>query len=575
MGGDIPPPVDELAAVSLTNDEASSSTVQKARFSDRVRIQSILGRPDGGAGLAGQKVRISGWVKTGREQGKGAFAFLEVNDGSCPANLQVMVDASVSDLSKLIATGTCVTVDGYLKLPPEGKGTKQKIELSVVEVIDLGTVDPGTYPIPKTKLTLERLREFLHLRARTNSISAIARIRHALAIATHTFFDEEGFLYVQTPIITTSDCEGAGEMFQVTTLISTTEKLERELIENPPPTEADVEAARVVVKERGEAVAELKAAKASKEAILASVAELNDAKANFAATEARSRLKPGLPKVDGKIDYSQDFFGRQAFLTVSGQLQVETYACGLSDVYTFGPTFRAENSHTSRHLAEFWMVEPELAFADLEDDMNCAEAYVKYMCKWLLEKRYDDMELMAKNFDKGCIDRLKLVASTPFGRLTYTEAIKILEEAVAKGKNFDNAVEWGIDLASEHERYLTEVVFQKPLIVYNYPKGIKAFYMRLNDDGKTVAAMDVLVPKVGELIGGSQREERIDVIMERLEEIGLPVEPYEWYLDLRRYGTAKHSGFGLGFERMVLFATGMDNIRDVIPFPRYPGRADL
>ncbi|CAH8320124.1 unnamed protein product [Eruca vesicaria subsp. sativa] len=575
MGGDIPPPVDQLAAVSLTNDEASSSTVLKARFSDRVRIQSILGRPDGGAGLAGQKVRISGWVKTGREQGKGAFAFLEVNDGSCPANLQVMVDASVSDLSKLIATGTCVTVDGCLKIPPEGKGTKQRIELSVVEVVDVGVVDPGKYPIPKTKLTLERLREFLHLRARTNSISAIARIRHALAIATHTFFDEEGFLYVQTPIITTSDCEGAGEMFQVTTLISTTEKLERELIEHPPPTEADVEAARVVVKERGEAVAELKAAKASKEAIMASVAELNDAKVFLARTEERSRLQPGLPKVDGKIDYSQDFFGRQAFLTVSGQLQVETYACGLSDVYTFGPTFRAENSHTSRHLAEFWMVEPELAFADLEDDMNCAEAYVKYMCKWLLEKRYDDMELMAKNFDKGCIDRLKLVASTPFGRLTYTEAIKILEEAVAKGKKFENDVEWGIDLASEHERYLTEVVFQKPLIVYNYPKGIKAFYMRLNDDGKTVAAMDVLVPKVGELIGGSQREERIDVIMSRLEEIGLPVEPYEWYLDLRRYGTAKHSGFGLGFERMVLFATGMDNIRDVIPFPRYPGRADL
>ncbi|KAF8099883.1 hypothetical protein N665_0236s0044 [Sinapis alba] len=575
MGDEIPLPADKLAAVSLASDVSSSSTVQKARFSDRIRIRSILGRPDGGAGLAGQKVRISGWVKTGREQGKGTFAFLEVNDGSCPANLQVMVDASVSDLSKLIATGTCVTVDGCLKIPPEGKGTKQKVELSVVEVIDVGTVDTATYPIPKTKLTLERLREFPHLRSRTNSISAIARIRHALAIATHTFFDEEGFLYIQTPIITTSDCEGAGEMFQVTTLINHTEKLERDLIENPPPTEADVEAARAIVKARGEAVAQLKAAKASKEEIIASVAELNEAKVSLARTEERSRLKPGLPKVDGKVDYSQDFFGRQAFLTVSGQLQVETYACGLSDVYTFGPTFRAENSHTSRHLAEFWMVEPELAFADLEDDMNCAEAYVRYMCKWLLEKRYDDMELMAKNFDKGCIDRLKLVASTPFGRLTYTKAIELLEEAVAKGKKFENPVEWGIDLASEHERYLTEVVFQKPLIVYNYPKGIKAFYMRLNDDGKTVAAMDVLVPKVGELIGGSQREERIDVIMERIEEMGLPVEPYEWYLDLRRYGTAKHSGFGLGFERMVLFATGMDNIRDVIPFPRYPGRADL
>ncbi|CAA7062512.1 unnamed protein product [Microthlaspi erraticum] len=573
MGDQIQPPADQLAAVSLGND---ASTVQKEPFSDRVRIQSILGRPDGGAGLAGQKVRIFGWVKTGREQGKGTFAFLEVNDGSCPANLQVMVDASVYDLPKLVATGTCVTVDGLLKMPPEGKGTKQKIELSVEEVIHVGLVDPATYPIPKTKLTLEKLRETLHLRPRTNTIQSVARIRHALSYATHTFFNDGGFLYIQTPIITTSDCEGAGEMFQVTTLINHSERVEKDLINNPPPTEADIEAARLIVKERGEAVAQLKAAKASKQEIAASVAELTTAKASLANVEERSKLKPGLPKKeDGTIDYAHDFFGREAFLTVSGQLQVETYACSLSSVYTFGPTFRAENSHTSRHLAEFWMVEPELAGADLEDDMNCAEAYVKYMCKYLLEKRYDDMEFMAKNYDKGCIDRLKLVASTPFGRVTYTKAIELLEEAVAKGKTFENSVEWGIDLASEHERYLTEVVFQKPLIVYNYPKGIKAFYMRLNDDGKTVAAMDVLVPKVGELIGGSQREERIDVILERMEEIGLPTEPYEWYLDLRRFGTAKHAGFGLGLERMVLFATGIDNIRDVIPFPRYPGKADL
>ncbi|EOA13139.1 hypothetical protein CARUB_v10026156mg [Capsella rubella] len=572
MADEIVPPANQLAAVSLGND---GTTVQKAQFSDRVLIRSILGRPDGGAKLAGQNVRIGGWVKTGREQGKGTFAFLEVNDGSCPANLQVMVDASLYDLSKLVATGTCVTVDGVLKIPPEGKGVKQRIELSVVKVIDVGTVDPTKYPLPKTKLTLEFLRDVLHLRARTNSISAVARIRNALAYATHSFFQEHSFLYIHTPIVTTSDCEGAGEMFQVTTLINHTERAEQDLIDNPPPTEADIEAARLVVKERGEAVAQLKAAKASKPEITASVAELTVAKATLAHVEERSRLKPGLPKKDGKIDYSNDFFGRQAFLTVSGQLQVETYACALSSVYTFGPTFRAENSHTSRHLAEFWMVEPEIAFADLQDDMNCAEAYVRYMCKWLLEKCYDDMELMAKNFDKGCIDRLKLVASTPFKRVTYTEAIELLEKAVAEGKEFENKVEWGIDLASEHERYLTEVMFQKPVIVYNYPKGIKAFYMRLNDDEKTVAAMDVLVPKVGELIGGSQREERYDVIKKRIEEMGLPIEPYEWYIDLRRYGTVKHCGFGLGFERMILFATGIDNIRDVIPFPRYPGKADL
>ncbi|XP_031258902.1 asparagine--tRNA ligase, cytoplasmic 1-like [Pistacia vera] len=559
--------------VSTVNDAASGSKVEKHAFSDRVTVRTILTRPDGGAGLAGQRVRVGGWVKTGREQGKGSFAFLEVNDGSCPANLQVIVDASVADLGQLVPTGTCVSVEGLLKNPPEG--TKQKIELRVEKVIDVGTVDPAKYPIPKTKLTLEFLRDRIHFRPRTNTISAVARIRNALAYATHTFFQENGFLYIHTPIITTSDCEGAGEMFQVTTLISEAEKIEKELIKNPPPTEADVEAAKLVVKEKGEAVAKLKSEKARKEAISASVAELTKAKENLAKVEERSKLKPGIPQKDGKIDYLQDFFARQAFLTVSGQLQVETYACAVSNVYTFGPTFRAENSHTSRHLAEFWMVEPEIAFADLKDDMNCAEAYVKFLCQWLLDKCLDDMEFMAKNYDKSCIDRLRMVASTAFERISYTEAVDLLLEAVKEGKKFENNVEWGIDLASEHERYLTEVKFQKPVIVYNYPKGIKAFYMRVNDDLKTVAAMDVLVPKVGELIGGSQREERYDVIKSRIEEMGLPLEPYEWYLDLRRFGTVKHCGFGLGFERMILFATGIDNIRDVIPFPRYPGRADL
>ncbi|EFH38944.1 hypothetical protein ARALYDRAFT_497343 [Arabidopsis lyrata subsp. lyrata] len=445
--------------------------MQKAQFSDRVLIRSIL---SGGAKLAGQKVRIGGWVKTGRQQGKGKFAFLEVNDGSCPANLQVMVDSSLYDLSRLVATGTCVTVDGVLKIPPEGKGLKQSIELNVESVIDVGTVDPTKYPLPKTKLTPEFLRDLLHLRSRTNLISAVARIRNALAFATHSFFQEHGFLYIHTPIITTSDCEGAGEMFQVTTLINHTERVEQDLIDNPPPTEADVEAERLIVKERGEAVSRLKAAKASKEEITASVAQLTIAKACLAHVEERSRLKPGLPKKDGKIDYSDDFFGRQAFLTV-----LVSY-----NVYTFGPTFRAENSHTSRHLAEFWMVEPEIAFADIHDDMNCAEAYVKYMCNWLIKNCSDDMDFMDKNVDGGCTKRLKMVAETSFKRVTYTEAIEVLEKAVAEGKVvFDNKVERKMDLASEHERYLTEVEYdQKPIIVYNYPKEIKAFYMRLNDD---------------------------------------------------------------------------------------------
>ncbi|CAA3012011.1 asparagine--tRNA ligase, cytoplasmic 1-like [Olea europaea subsp. europaea] len=564
-----PPAMDKLSL----ND-----TVPEAKFSQRVPIHSILSRADGGSGLAGQAVRIGGWVKTGREQGKGSFAFLELNDGSCPDNLQVLVDASVHKLSDLVSTGTCVHVEGELKVPPEG--AKQKVELRVRKVINVGPVDGGKYPLPKTKLTLEFLRDVVHLRPRTNTISAIARIRNALAYATHTFFQKHGFLYVHTPIVTTSDCEGAGEMFQVTTLISEAEKLEKELKENPAPSEADIRAAELVVKEKGEAVAQLKSANASKEEISASLAVLSKAKENLLKLRERfklgerCRLGAGFPQKDGKIDYSQDFFARQAFLTVSGQLQVETYACALSSVYTFGPTFRAEHSHTSRHLAEFWMVEPEIAFADIKDDMNCAEAYVKFLCQWLLDHCYDDMEFMAKFIDKTAIDRLRMVASSNFYRITYTEAVSILEKA-SKERKFENAVEWGIDLASEHERFLTEEKFKAPVIVYNYPKAIKAFYMKVNEDNKTVAAMDVLVPKVGELIGGSQREENYEVLSARILEMGLPLEPYEWYLDLRRFGTVKHSGFGLGFERMILFATGMENIRDVIPFPRYPGRADL
>ncbi|BFG28933.1 hypothetical protein CerSpe_152070 [Prunus speciosa] len=564
---------DDLTAQLATATLDSNASVQRAQFSDRVPIKSIILRPDGGSGLAGKLARVGGWVKTGRKADKDAFAFLELNDGSCSGNLQVIVEADKADLGQLVLTGTSLVVDGVLKLPPDGK--KQKVELRVEKVIHVGLVDPSKYPLPKTRLPLEFLRDYVHLRPRTNTISAVLRIRDALAYATHTFFHDHGFRYVQTPIITTSDCEGAGEMFQVTTLINEAEKLEKDLIENPPPSEADIEAANLIVKERGSDVAQLKSAKASKQEIGAAVVELQKAKDNVVKLDERSKLQPGIPRKDGKIDYTKDFFGRQAFLTVSGQLQVESYACSLSTVYTFGPTFRAENSHTSRHLAEFWMVEPEIAFAELEDDMNCAEAYVKYLCQSLLDNCSEDMEFMADKIDKSCIDRLTMVAKTPFVRITYTEAVELLTEAVKNGKKFENHVEWGIDLASEHERYLTEVRFQKPVIVYNYPKGIKAFYMRLNDDSKTVAAMDVLVPKVGELIGGSQREERYDVIVSRIKEMGLPLEPYEWYLDLRRYGTVKHCGFGLGFERMVLFATGIDNIRDVIPFPRYPGRADL
>ncbi|KAF3333429.1 Asparagine--tRNA ligase [Carex littledalei] len=552
----------KMAATSLGNPEG--------RVLRRMtKINKIL--EDDVANWAGRRVLVGGWVKTGREQGKGSFAFLEVNDGSCLANLQVICDAATYPLAELVPTGTSVLVEGELKPPPEG--VKQRIELKVDRVLEVGPVGEK-YPLPKTRLTLENLRDFMHLRARTNTISAVARIRDELAHATHAFFRQNGFRYIHTPILTTSDCEGAGEMFQATVLFSQAEKIAKELKENPPPSESDIEAAKLVVKEKGDIVAQLKSTKASKAEITAAVSELNRAKEAVSRLEERYKLKPGIPtNPDGRFVFDSDFFKKPAFLTVSGQLQVETYACAIGSVYTFGPTFRAENSHTSRHLAEFWMVEPEMAFATLEDDMDYAEEYVKFMCQWLLDNSKGDMEFMVKNYDKTAIERLKLVASTPFARVSYTEAVEILMGVTEK--KFENKVEWGIDLASEHERYLTEVIFKKPVIVYNYPKGIKAFYMRLNDDQKTVAAMDVLVPKVGELIGGSQREERIDILKQRILDSDLPLEIYEWYLDLRRYGTVKHSGFGLGFERMILFATGLDNIRDVIPFPRYPGRADL
>ncbi|CAM0901798.1 unnamed protein product [Alopecurus aequalis] len=544
--------------------------------SRRTLIRAIL---DGGKARAGRRVVVGGWVRAGREQGHGApdpFAFLDVNDGSCQGNLQLFVKGEVVGypLARLTATGTSVLVEGVVR---GDERAKHGVELAVTRVLEVGEVDAATYPLPKTKtghsLDPAYLRDFVHLRARTYLISAVFRIRKQLSLATHGYFDDNGVQLVHTPIITTSDCEGAGEMFQVTTLFSQAQKLEAELKENPAPSQADIDAAKIVVKEKGEAVAELKAAQATKQEISAAVSELKKAKEVVTAMEERSKLKPGIPRrEDGSVAFENDFFKCPSYLTVSGQLQLETLACALGNVYTFGPTFRAENSHTSRHLAEFWMVEAEFSFANLQYDMNYAESYVQYLCKWLLEHCREEMEFMVKSHDKSAIERLELVSSTPFERISYTKAVNILKDADRK---FENKVEWGIDLASEHERYLTEVVFKKPVIVFNYPKGIKAFYMRLNDDQKTVAAMDVLVPKVGELIGGSQREERLDVLEQRILDAGLDLEQYDKYLDLRRYGSVKHSGFGLGLERMILFATGLDNIRDVVAFPRYPGRADL
>lgn len=448
----------------------------------------------------GKEITICGWVRTIRDQKN--FAFIELNDGSTLIGLQVVAENTLpqyAELMQQITTGASLTVTGTLV---ESPGAKQKWEIKASSVKIIGTCLAADYPLQKKRHSFEFLRTIAHLRARTNTQGAVMRVRNALSFATHEFFQKRGFLYIQTPIITASDCEGGGQQFLVTTLDL-----------NKPPKHTD-----------------------------------------------------------GSVDFTKDFFQKPAYLTVSGQLNGETMACALSDIYTFGPTFRAENSNTSRHLAEFWMIEPEMAFADLKDDMECAESYLKYVIQAVLNRCPQDMEFFDAFIEKGIIERLKNVADTPFAHLTYTEAVEILKKS---GRSFEFPVAWGTDLQSEHERYLAEEYCKKPVILTDYPAQIKAFYMRANEDGKTVAAMDVLVPKIGEIIGGSQREERLDHLEKKIKSFNLKPEDYWWYTQLRQYGTVPHAGFGAGFERLVQFATGMENIRDVIPFPRFPGHAEF
>ncbi|MBD5269463.1 MAG: asparagine--tRNA ligase [Bacteroides sp.] len=447
--------------------------------------------------LVGKKVDVKGWVRTRR--GNKNVQFVALNDGSTINNLQIVFDLSrfSEDQLRAVTTGSSIHVQGTL-VESQGKG--QNVEVQADELEIYGTADPAEYPLQKKGHSLEFLREIAHLRPRTNTFGAVLRIRHALAYAVHKFFNDKGFYYFHTPLITASDCEGAGAMFQVTTL------------------------------------------------------DLND-----------------LPKgEDGKINYNEDFFGRQANLTVSGQLEGELGATALGCIYTFGPTFRAENSNTPRHLSEFWMIEPEMAFYEIEDNMDLAEEFIKYCINYALEHCADDIAFLEEHFDKELTSRLRFVVENEFVRLPYTEGIRILEES---GKKFEFPVYWGVDLASEHERFLVEEHFKKPVILTDYPKEIKAFYMKLNEDGKTVRAMDVLFPKIGEIIGGSQREESFEKLNKRVEELGLT--GMDWYMDTRRFGSVPHSGFGLGFERLVLFVTGMQNIRDVIPFPRYPKNCEF
>lgn len=448
----------------------------------------------------GGQVRVQGWIRTRRDS-KGGFSFLEVNDGSCLANIQVIADAELPNYEsevKKLSPGCSVTIEGEVKASG-GKG--QATEILAASVTVHGWADPESYPLQKKRHSFEKLREWAHLRPRTNAFGAVARVRNCVCRSIHDFFQEEGFLYVHTPVITASDCEGAGEMFKVTTL------------------------------------------------------NLED-----------------LPKENGKVNYAMDFFDRPSYLTVSGQLEAEIFATALGKVYTFGPTFRAENSNTSRHLAEFWMIEPEMAFYELTDNMDLAEKFLKRVCGDVLERCGEDMEFFNLRIDNTVIETLNGIIDGDFVRMTYTEAIDIL---ASSGHDFEFEIGWGHDLQSEHERYLTEEHCRRPVILYDYPRTIKPFYMRVNDDEKTVRAMDVLTPKVGEIIGGSQREERLDVLTSRMAEQDLNAEDYWWYLDLRRFGTVPHSGFGLGLERVIQFITGMANIRDVIPFPRTPGNAEF
>ena len=445
------------------------------------------------------QVIVKGWVRTKR--GNKNVAFIALNDGSCVANIQIVVDLAKADeeILRQITTGACICVEGQLV---KSLGQGQGVEVQAEKIEIYGTADPETYPLQKKGHSLEFLRDIAYLRPRTNTFGAILRIRHAMAFAIHKYFNDRGFYYLNTPLITASDCEGAGAMFQVTTLD----------VNEPPRTE------------------------------------------------------------EGKVDYSQDFFGKPCSLTVSGQLEGELGALSLGQIYTFGPTFRAENSNTPRHLAEFWMIEPEMAFYELADNMDLAEDFLKYLIRYALENCREDLEFMNKMWDNELIDRLNFVLENDFVRLDYTEGIEILK---ASGRKFEFPCDWGCDLQSEHERYLVEEHFKRPVILINYPKEIKAFYMKQNEDGKTVRAMDVLFPKIGEIIGGSEREADYGKLSARVKELGIPEKDMWWYLDTRRWGSAPHSGFGLGFERLLLFVTGMTNIRDVIPFPRTPKNAEF
>ncbi|KAF5746255.1 hypothetical protein HS088_TW06G00425 [Tripterygium wilfordii] len=606
------------------------------KYSNRVVLKSILQRMDGGLGLVGQRVVIGGWVKASKEEKEehpplpppppladderpgpaspkhesrvgivqsripffrsimkvlggpakppirekleavrpatakpapSSIVLLVISDGSCVAGLQVVVDTSLAFPSQIMPTGTCILAEGVIRQPSvQGK---HAIELKAEKVLHMGTVDQDTYPLSKKQIPLESLRDCSQFRPRTTTVASVVRIHSALTSASHTFFQNNGFLHVQVPIITTTDCDGFSEKFQVTTLFGKAGKMAEPTAKDTE--DVSLEVVMAAIKEKSSLVEELKRSDSNKEAHFAAVQDLRKAKALASQLEAREKSKQRTSLKTDTVKLPEDFFPSETYLTVSGRLHLESYACALGNVYSFGPRFHADRTVSTKQAAEMWMVEIEMAFSELEDAINCAEDHLKFICKWVFENCAEDMNFVSKRIDKMSIDRLQSTISSSFEKISYMEAVDALKKIT--GKIFETKLEWGVALTPEHLSYLADEIYKRPLIIYNYPKGTKPFYVRINADGKTVAAFDMIVPKVGTLVTGSQNEERINVIEERIKESGLPREQYEWYLDLHRHGTVRHSGFSIRFDLMVLFITGLVDVRDVVPFPRSFGKA--
>ncbi|KNA16948.1 hypothetical protein SOVF_084250 [Spinacia oleracea] len=620
--------------------QQSKTHIPTCNYSKRVVLKTLLSREDRGVGLVGERIVIGGWVKSSKEVRKqptlpqpdtlpqpgpktgekdvtcteilqnrmpifrtflklfgvgnhaekdslGGLAhrvqhpvfstvFLQISDGSCISSLQVVVESTLAPPGQILLNGTCILVEGIIQ--PPSTGGKHSIEVKAEKVLHLGVVeDHEKYPLSKKRLPLHTLRDWAHFRPRTTTIASITRIRHALTQATHNFFQNNGFLYVQVPVITTTDSEGFNNKFNVTTLLNKT-KSEEEPTKGSSRNEVisgvSLASIKASLKEKSHQVEELKRTDSNREALLAAIQDLkktNELASQLEAKEKKEKAKTtsAMVKPD-RLDFTDDFFSCQAFLTVSGRLHLESYACALGNVYSFGPRFKAQTSHSTRHVSEMWMAEAEMAFSELEEAMSCATDLLKHLCKWVLENCTEDMKFVLKRVDQSIVGRLQSVVSTNFEKIPYCKAIDILKQV--REKKFELNVEWGVPLTEEHESYLADEIYKKPVIIYDYPKEVKPFYVRQNDDGKTVAAFDVIVPKVGAVIRGSQNEERVKVLRTRIKELGLSSEQYEWYLDLRRNGTAKHAGFSLTFDLIVLLATGISDIRDVIPFPRSYGK---